>query len=213
VANIGIVNNFFNFFATTPPDLNHIQNFVPTVFSPDTPTGNPLTPTLGIAAGNQTNANLSLGPQNGPQFLGQSNIITCFQQIFLTSFKTATFVPLPAFGASNPKFCYSSADGMTIDPNPMIIVPAILHTGNQAKGKPWFPYGHPMYSKPLSDIEPDGNQTSDVPACVVFTFDPTASSNPLIWNLAIFIDRWQMAVDLWPNTGHGKHQPRPFPTP
>ena len=52
-----------------------------------------------------------------------------------------------------------------------------------------------------------------MPACVVFTFDPTVSNNPLIINLAIFMDRWQMAADLWPNTGKGKHQPRPFPTP
>ncbi len=37
---------------------------------------------------------------------------------------------------------------------------------------------------------------------------PDGEQQPLIINLAIFIDRWQMAVDLWPNTGKGKHQPR-----
>jgi hypothetical protein len=35
-----------------------------------------------------------------------------------------------------------------------------------------------------------------VPASVVFTFDP--NNQNLILNLAIFMDRWQMAVDLWP---------------
>jgi hypothetical protein len=204
MANIDTVKAFFTAFAATPTPAQ-IAAFVPNLFSPDTPAGAPTSPSLGIAGGNQTNANppLSLGPQLGPQFPGQSAIITCFTQI-VTSFPASTFTPLPP---GSPVYCYSS-DGNTI------AVPAILHTGNQAKGKPWFPYGHPAYSKPLSDIEPDGSQTSDVPACAVFTFDTTAGNPQFrILNLAIFMDRWQMAVDLWPNTGHGKHQPRPFPAP
>ena len=211
MANIDTVTNFFKAFAKTPT-ANQIQTAVQTLFSPDTPAGKPQTPSLGIAAGNQDNTNLSLGPQNGPQFLGQSNIITCFTQIFINSFTTPTFVPLPlATNSNNPIFCYSSSDGKMIDPNPYIIVPAILHTTNQKAS--WFPYGHWAYSKPLSDIEPDKIQSSDVPACAVFTFDPNPNNAGLILNLAIFMDRWQMAVDLWPNTGKGKHQPRPFPTP
>jgi hypothetical protein len=216
VANIDIVKDFFRYFGTTPSAQN-IQTYVPLLFSPDTPAGKPTTPSLGIAAGNQTNGS-SQGPQIGPQFLGQSAIITCFTQIFVKSFNTATFTTLPA---NNPTFCYSSADGKAVDGSPVITVPAILHTGNQLEGGQWFPYGSPAYSKPLSDIEPDGTQSSDVPACVVFTFDPTVRANPLIYNLAIFIDRWQMAVDLWPGLvpvtglvpGKAKHQPRPFPTP
>ena len=187
MANIDIVNNFFKYFATTP-SAQQIANFVPLLFSPDKAASgkNPQTPSLGIAAGNQTNAK-SLGPQNGPQFLGQQAIITCFTQIFVNSFQGPTFTPLPPANSANPIFCYSSSDGKTIDTNPVITVPAILHTGNHNAS--WFPYGHPAYSKPLSDIEPDGTQSSDVPACVVFTFDPTVSNNPLIINLAIFMDR------------------------
>ena len=204
MANIDTARAFFTAFAATPTPAQ-IAAFVPNLFSPDTPPppAVPTSPSLGIAGGNQTNANVSLGPQLGPQFPGRSAIITCFTQI-VTSFQTSTFTTLPAV---NPVYC-TSLDGNTIT------VAAILHTGNQAKAKPWFPYGHPAYSKPLSDIEPDGNQSSDVPACAVFTFDTTAGNPPnRILNLAIFMDRWQMAVDLWPNTGHGKHQPRPFPAP
>jgi hypothetical protein len=202
MANIDTVRAFFAAFAATPTAAQ-ITVFVPNLFSPDTPAGAPTSPSLGIAGGRQTNAAppLSLGPQAGPQFRGRADIITCFTQI-VTSFDTSTFTTLPA---ANPVFCFSP-DGNTIT------VPAILHTNNHRK--PWFQFGHKAYSKPLSDIEPDGTQISDVPACTVFTFDTTAG-NPQnrILNLAIFMDRWQMAVDLWPNTGHGKHQPRPFPAP
>jgi hypothetical protein len=197
MANINTVNTFFN--AWTPsPSPAQIAAFVPNLFSPDTPAGAPTSPSLGIGAGNQTNANppLSQGPQVGPQFQGRAAIITCFTQI-VTSFRAPTFTTLPA---ANAVYCYS-LDGNTIT------VPAILHTNNH--DNPWFPFGHPAYSKPLSDLEPDGTQGSDVPACAVFTFDPQNR----ILNLAIFMDRWQMAVDLWPNTGRRKHQPRPFPTP
>jgi hypothetical protein len=200
--NIDTVKAFFTAFAATPTPPQ-IAAFVPTLFSPDTPAGAPTSPSLGLAGGNQTNANppLSEGPQLGPQFLGQSAIITCFTQI-VTSFPGSTFTPLPP---GSPVYCYSS-DGNTIT------VPAILHTDKHTK--PWFAFGHPAYSKPLSDLEPDGKQISDVPACAVFTFDTTGGNPPnRILNLAIFMDRWQMAVDLWPSTGKGKHQPRPFPAP
>ena len=200
--NIDTVKAFFTAFAATPTPAQ-ITAFVPNLFSPDTPGGAPTSPSLGIAGGNQTNANppLSEGPQLGPQFQGQSAIITCFTRI-VTSFPASTFTPLPP---GSPVYCYSS-DGNTIT------VPAILHTDKHMK--PWFPFGHPAYSKPLSDLEPDGKQISDVPACAVFTFDTTGGNPPnRILNLAIFMDRWQMAVDLWPNTGRGKHQARSFPSP
>jgi hypothetical protein len=205
MANIDTAKAFFTAFAATPTANQIANTIVPNLFSPDTPPAPaaPVTPSLGIAGGIQSNANppLSIGPVDGPQFLGRSAIITCLTQI-VTSFPTSIFKTLPV--GKPPVYC-SSSDGN------MIIVTAMLHTGNQAKAKPWFSYGHPAYSKPLSDIEPDGTQTSDVPACAVFTFDTT---NPgRILNLAIFMDRWQMAVDLWPSTGQGKHQPRPFPTP
>jgi hypothetical protein len=202
MANIDTVNTFFNAFAVTPSPPQ-IAAFVPNLFSPDTPAGNPASPSLGIAGGNQTNANppLSIGPQLGPQFQGRSAIITCFTQL-VASFRAPTFTTLPP---ANPVYCYSP-DGNTIT------VPAILHTDRHVK--PWFPFGHVLYSKPLSDLEPDGTQISDVPACAVFTFDTTGGNPPnRILNLAIFMDRWQMAVDLWPNASRGKHQPRPFPTP
>jgi hypothetical protein len=82
----------------------------------------------------------------------------------------------------------------------MIIVQANIDTGNHAKQ--WFAFDDKgYYSKPLSDIEPDGKQSAYVPACVVFTFD----ANYLIFTLAIYMDRWQMAADLWPRTApHGK---------
>jgi hypothetical protein len=91
-----------------------------------------------------------------------------------------------------------------------IIVETTLDTGLHVS--PWFAKTDTdFYSKPLSDIEPDQNQSSTRPACAVFVFDPGTDK---IFRLGIYMDRWQMAVDLWP---HAKKDPksgiRPFPTP
>jgi hypothetical protein len=87
------------------------------------------------------------------------------------------------------------------------VTKAQLNTGKHQK--PWFPFGHDAYSKPLSDTEPDKTQFAFVPACAVFTFDNAQK----ISNLAIYMDRWQMAVDLWPGTSAGKKPGRHFPAP
>ena len=157
---------------------------------------------LGIGAGSDP----SLGPQSGPQFTTPTAVATCFKQI-IYSFPHSTFTPFPT--ASKAIFC-SSTDG-TFN---TIIVQATLTTGRHAEQ--WFPWGSGGYSKPLSDIEPDGNQSANVPACAVFTFDlqsPIATNQYKILNLAIYMDRWQMAADLWPGTVAGKKTLRHFPTP
>ena len=156
------------------------------IFSGDTGTA----PSLGIAAGDQ-----SQGPQLGPQFVSVKDVTMCFKQI-ITSFPAATFTTLPAV---NPVYLAGSNQEA---------VPAVLTTNKHQA--PWFQFGSKAYSKPLSDIEPDNNQQSVVPACTIFSFD---GSN-LITNLAIFMDRWQMAVDLWPSKPHGNNKlARPFPIP
>jgi hypothetical protein len=135
------------------------------------------------------------GPQLGPQFLTPSAVKIVLKQI-VSSFPHATFKPVPSAAAA--VYCSS---GNTI------IVQAQLSTGKHLK--PWFPFGSDPYSKPLSDIEPDKTQFAFVPACAVFTFDNAQK----ILNLAIYMDRWQMAVDLWPGVGTGKKPGRHFPTP
>lgn len=181
--NMDTVTAFFNAFASTP-NTQQIKTLVDTYFSASA--------SLGISPGGDTQQ----GPQLGPQFPNPDAIKIAFNQI-VTSFPHATFVPFPQ-SPPGPVYCSS---GNTI------IVQAQLSTGKHLK--PWFPFGSDPYSKPLSDIEPDKTQFAFVPACAVFTFDNAQK----ILNLAIYMDRWQMAVDLWPGVGTGKKPGRHFPTP
>jgi hypothetical protein len=71
-----------------------------------------------------------------------------------------------------------------------LIVQATFSTGPQTAD--WFPKTSQYYSRPLSDIKHHGAQTT-VPTCAVFTLD----SSDLIQQLGIYMDRWQMALDLW----------------
>ncbi len=191
--NTGTADNFFGFFATgatTPQDIISVM----TLFSPDSggtvlpfPT-KPTSPSLGIA-------------HAGPQFFGQTAISLLFNKL-ITSFPNLKFTPsvfVPNSHPPVPLYCYSQ-DGNTI------AVQATLATGPFMQA--WFSSSEQAYSKPLSDIEPDQHSVSYVPAYAAFTFD----GNNLIKNLAIFMDRWQMAVDLYPGV-KGNSGVRPFPTP
>jgi hypothetical protein len=124
---------------------------------------------------------------SGPQFVGQKAISILFTQL-TTSFPGITILPV-----SNAVYCFS-ADGNTIT------VQTTVDTG--AYMQPWFGGGSAAYSQPLSDLKPNKKNTSTVPAYAAFTFD----TNNLIQNLAVFMDRWQMAADLWNKTD-------PFPVP
>jgi hypothetical protein len=131
----------------------------------------------------------------GPQFLGTQKVTDLFTQL-ATSFPDLKYSP-------TPPHCYS-------DDQNTIIIQAVLHTGKHAA--PWFAGSHYAYSKPLSDIEPAG-KSSQVPTCAVFIFDPKATGDNKIVRLGIYMDRWQMSVDLWPGTPHPKYAGRPFPHP
>jgi hypothetical protein len=181
--NMDTVTAFFKVFASTPANSD-IDNLVDTYFSASA--------SLGISPGGDTQQ----GPQLGPQFPTPAGVKTAFKQI-VASFPHATFAPFPL----PPATAVYCSNGNTI------IVQAQLNTGKHIK--PWFPFGSDPYSKPLSDIEPDKTQFAFVPACAVFTFDNAQK----ILNLAIYMDRWQMAVDLWPGVGTGKKPGRHFPTP
>jgi len=161
---------------------------MPSVFSPDAGTQPPTTPWVGIANG---------AGSLGPQFNGVTAVTALFNQLIAT-FPNLNYVPAP-----NTPHCYSTNDGNTINGN-TITVQTVLYTGTLQQK--WFPRGHKAYSLPLSEIDPDplGAAQSTLPACAVFTFD----ANHLISQLGIYLDRWQMAADLWP----GKHY-RPFPQP
>jgi hypothetical protein len=190
--NLGNAQQFFTYWAATPSSPQ-IDAMMKAIFSPDTGTA----PSLGIAAGNAapSTENQWQGPQLGPQFVGVKNVTLCFNRI-ITSFPSATFTTLPVNNA------------VYLQGNNQVAVPAVLITGPHKH--PWFQFDSGAYSKPLSDLEPDGNQQSLVPACAIFTFD----NNSLITNLAIFMDRWQMAADLWPTKPIGNNKvPRPFPMP
>jgi hypothetical protein len=191
--NLPRLGSFFSFLgtgATSSQDIVSIMQLFsldfPLPIGPSSPP--PTSPTLGIAG-------------QGPQFIGQSAISAFFNQL-ITSFPHMTFGPSVFIAGSSPLtplYCFS-ADQNTIT------VQTMLNT--QAFKAPWFPATHPAYSKPLSDLEPDRHSSSNVPAYAAFTFD----SNNLILNLAVFMDRWQMAVDLWPGA-KGNRSIRPFPEP
>ena len=86
-----------------------------------------------------------------------------------------------------PQINCQLADGKTI------AIEAILSTGIARAGRPWAPGGHG--SPPISNIVPtSAHQTQNLPVCAVFTFDPTPNNTSLIQNLALYFDRWRMAV-------------------
>jgi hypothetical protein len=184
MANLDTAKAFFTVFATAPTTNAEIDTLVDTLFS--------ATGSLGISPGSDT----TQGPQLGPQFPTPAAVKIVLKQIFVTSFPQATCQPVP--DAATAVYCSSGN---------MIIVQANLNTGKHRA--PWFRFGDQAYSKPLSDIEPDNSQNAFVPACAVFTF----GGGSLINNLAIYMDRWQMASDLWPGIKAGKKTNRPFPTP
>ena len=204
MSNTDTVNSFFTYFDPTKnnylPNNPDINSFMKTCFAPDAGTKPPSTPSVGIGA--------NVVPQ-GPQFYGY-NAVYAFFDAMISSF------PNLNYAAAGP-LCYSSKDGNKIDANPVIIVQTILKTG--ALQAPWLPVDNlsnppqQFYSKPLSDIEVEPDATkkkkSNMPACAVFTFD----KNSYILNLAIYMDRWQVAVDLWRGTPQPKFGGRPFPTP
>lgn len=131
----------------------------------------------------------------GPQFLGRQKVTDLFTQL------TRSFPDL-SYAVIAPH-CYS-------DNQNTIIVQAVLNTGRHAAQ--WFPGGHYAYSKPLSDIDPAG-KISQVPTCAVFNFEPAATGDNKIVRLGIYMDRWQMSVDLWQGTPQPKYAGRPFPHP
>lgn len=131
----------------------------------------------------------------GPQFLGTQKVTDLFVQL-TTSFPDLSYTVIPPY-------CYS-------DDQNTIIVQAGLNTG--AHAAQWFAGGHYAYSKPLSDIDPAG-KSSQVPTCAVFIFDPAATGDNKIVRLGIYMDRWQMSVDLWAGTPQPRYTGRPFPHP
>ena len=190
--NLQNAQSFFTYWQNPSPNITAMMTGIFSSSAPAT------LPTLGIAAGTEGNPNQWQGPQLGPQFIGVTAVTACFNQI-IKSFPNATFTTLPS---ANPVYLQDYPN------NTQVAVPAVLTTGKHQA--PWFQFGSTAYSKPLSDIEPDKNQQSIVPACTIFTFD----NNNFITNLAIFMDRWQMAVDLWPSKPTGKNKvARPFPLP
>lgn len=117
----------------------------------------------------------------GPQFTGQPAIHVLFTHLF-HCFPDMVFAPANALQLT---------DGNTI------AVEATLSTGKQPMGRPWAPGGNA--SPPISPVVPDGNhQSQNLAVCAVFTFDPTGS---LIQNLALYFDRWKMAVGTPASSG------------
>jgi hypothetical protein len=77
----------------------------------------------------------------------------------------------------------------------MMAIEALLTTGNQVKAKAWGPGG--KKSAPISNVVPDGKHgVTNLPVCAVFTFDDVTPSD-LIKNLALYFDRWALAMALW----------------
>ena len=186
MANLDTAKAFFNTFATGNTAPGDIDSLVDTNFS--------MNASLGISPGQDPQQ----GPQSGPQFQGRDAIKALLKQI-IKSFPHATLQPVPT-----PATAVYCSSGNTI------MVQASLSTGKHQRQ--WFSFDDSNYSKPLSDIEPDKNQSAFVPACAVFTFTNDGSFN--ISNLAIYMDRWQMAADLWPGIQSGRKKlGRPFPTP
>jgi hypothetical protein len=110
----------------------------------------------------------------GPQFTGQKPIGTLFTELF-NCFPGIVFAP---------------ANGLQLSDGNTIAVEAILSTGTQAKD--WAPGGNK--SPPLSNVTHNNTNTTQLPVCAVFMFDPNSS---LIQNLALYFDRWKLSYDLW----------------
>jgi hypothetical protein len=199
VDNTPTIQSFLNVFFTTVGNPTTAVNNVMALFSPDV--GNPPTsPTVGIGGNTQNDPH---GIALGPMFTGNAQITALFTEL-LTSFPNLTFTAYP--NPTGAVFCVAQN-------NPsLVMIQAQLSTGNHVKQ--WFPPNAPAkrryYSKPLSDIVPS-NQSSYVPVCAVFTFDTanpiTANTQYPILNLALYLDRWQFAADLWTP---GRY---PFPYP
>jgi hypothetical protein len=110
----------------------------------------------------------------GPQFTGRVNIGVLFTHLFHVF----------------PDIVFAPANGLRPTDGNTIAIEAILNTGKQPVGRQWNPGGHP--SPPMSPIVPDGTRESNnLPVCAVFTFDTNSS---LIQNLALYFDRWKMAM-------------------
>jgi hypothetical protein len=199
VDNTTTIQDFLNIFAA-PTAAGGVTNAIASVmalFSPDEP-GPPVTPSVGIGASTQDPL--------GPAFRGNAPITALFTELFL-SFPHFTFTAWPIPG--NPAFCIAVHDPYTI------IIQAQLSTGTHEQQ--WFPPTAPgkrrYYSKPLSDLIPASAnyQSSTVPVCAAFTFDTqnaiVINQQYPILNLALYLDRWKFAQDLWV---HGHY---PFPHP
>jgi hypothetical protein len=180
------VANFFNVFDPTNAHYQDIPWLMNNFCAEAGPPGHPTRPTVGIAGA---------AGGIGPQFAGTQKVTDLFTQL------TISF-PNLKYATSGP-FCYSG-DQYTI------IVQTLLSTGGYTQ--PWFPGNHYAYSKPLSDSEPSG-KNSQVPTCAVFSFNPPVTGDNSIVRLAIYMDRWQMSVDLWPGTPQPRYSRRPFPIP
>jgi hypothetical protein len=181
MTNIGTIQQFLNVFAVAPAGPNPVTT-VMGLFSPDA--GPPPTPSVGIGGNNQA---------LGPVFRGQGQITALFTELLL-SFPNLTFLPWPQ--PNNPVFCIAQNDPNTI------MIQAQLQTGDHTQQ--WFPPNAPaarrFYSKPLSDLVPRqvNPLQSTVPVCAVFTFDINPGPNQFkILNLALYLDRWKFAEDLW----------------
>jgi hypothetical protein len=192
--NTNTIQSFLSLFLTPVGNPTNAVNTVLTLFSPDS-----ASPTVGIGGNIQNDPH---GNPLGPVFTGSAQIKALFTEL-LSSFPNLTFTAYP--NPQSPVICV--AQNAT---SPMTIQ-AQLNTGNHVKQ--WFPpYAGAQrryYSKPLSDIVPASNQ-SYVPVSAVFTFDtanPITTNQYPILNLALYLDRWQFAADLW---APGRY---PFPYP
>ena len=195
--NTDTIKAFLNVFAAPIAAPATAIATVMGLFSPDMGAP-PTTPSVGIGGNNQA---------LGPSFQGRTAITALFTEL-LSSFPNLVFTAWPT--PANPVFCIAQADPNTI------IIQAQLNTDVHTKR--WFPPNAPdgrrFYSKPLSDIVPAqqaaNQQKATVPVCAVFTFDPQnpiAANQFKILNLALYLDRWKFAEDLWVQ-GH-----YPFPHP
>lgn len=195
VDNTTTIQSFLNVFATPIANVATAITTVMALFSPDV--GKPPTsPSVGIGGNNQG---------LGPSFTGNTAITALFTEL-LSSFPQLVFTAYPT--PNSPAFCIAQNNSN------LIMIQAQLVTGPHMAQ--WFPPDagpqRRYYSKPLSDLVPTPKQPnqSTVPVSAVFTFDPTnaiAANQYTILNLALYLDRWQFAADLWV---HG-HYPFPYP--
>jgi hypothetical protein len=197
MANTDTIQSFLNVFAQPIAVPATAITTVVGLFSPNVGTP-PTSPSVGIGGNNQA---------LGPSFTGHTDITALFSEL-LSSFPHLVFTAYP-IPPANAVFCIAQNDPNTI------IIQAQLNTGLHVAR--WFPPDDPVpakrryYSKPLSDLvpakQPANQQQSTVPVCAVFTFDTIVTNRGKILNLALYLDRWRFATDLW------VHGPHPFPHP